>query len=61
MCLLTANVEIQACLHIFTVGRVLSVPVSLCITLDSSIACLSRQASKTKETCSKFPLLDEVR
>lgn len=60
MRLLAANVEIRSCLHIFTVGCMLSVPVSLCITPDSSIACLSRQASKTKETCSKLLLLDGV-
>lgn len=59
MHLFTANAEIRSCLHIFTVGCVLSVPVSLCIMPDSSIACLSRQESQEKEkTCSKFPLLD---
>lgn len=58
MHLFTANAVIRSCLHIFTVGCVLSVPVSLCITPDSSIACLSRQESKKKKTCSKFPLLD---
>lgn len=59
MHLLTANAEIRSCLQIFTVGCVLSVPVSLCITPDSS-GCLSHQVSKKKKTCSKFPLLDEV-
>lgn len=38
----------------------MSMPVSLCITPDSSIACLSCQARKTKKICSKFQLLDEA-
>lgn len=41
-------------------GRALSVPVSPCITPDSSIACLSCQVCETKKICSKFRLLDEA-